>query len=206
MKENSPTLTQQESLHPMMAIDHDGSFSSAVGSCDESQHFAVSPMPIVRQSLMMPMTDGRFEYWMGGAFSPAAIHQLQQQQQQQLLLAQQQRLMELRMNSVYGYGAPAQMIDTQFCTPQFFSPQVACYPTQHASPHLAVGVATAAMSTPIAATAVGEDGIAEPALAAELSPAEKYGPGPPIVTGDRVKGPRGCNLFVFHLPNEITNW
>lgn len=34
----------------------------------------------------------------------------------------------------------------------------------------------------------------------------KHGPGPPIVTSDRVKGPKGSNLFVFHLPNEITNW
>lgn len=33
-----------------------------------------------------------------------------------------------------------------------------------------------------------------------------FGPGPPIVTGEKLKGPRGCNLFVFHLPNEITNW
>ena len=32
------------------------------------------------------------------------------------------------------------------------------------------------------------------------------GPGPPIMTGDRVKGPDGANLFCFHLPNDLTNW
>ena len=32
------------------------------------------------------------------------------------------------------------------------------------------------------------------------------GPGPPIITSDQIKGPNGANLFIFHLPNEISNW
>jgi hypothetical protein len=31
-------------------------------------------------------------------------------------------------------------------------------------------------------------------------------PGPTIKLGETLKGPKGCNLFVFHLPNETTNW
>jgi len=33
-----------------------------------------------------------------------------------------------------------------------------------------------------------------------------YGPGPPITTSAVVRGDAGCNLFCFHLPNEMTNW
>jgi len=42
--------------------------------------------------------------------------------------------------------------------------------------------------------------------AASANDTPQFGPGPPIVTGEKLKGPRGCNIFVFHLPNEITNW
>lgn len=45
-----------------------------------------------------------------------------------------------------------------------------------------------------------------PVRASAAMNALEFGPGPPIVTDDRIRGPRGCNLFVFHLPNEMTNW
>jgi RNA recognition motif-containing protein len=32
------------------------------------------------------------------------------------------------------------------------------------------------------------------------------GPGPSIVFGNQIRGTYGCNLFCFHLPNEMTNW
>merc|ERR1719356_2020793 len=31
------------------------------------------------------------------------------------------------------------------------------------------------------------------------------GPGPPIQTSENGQGPAGCNLFVFHIPNDMTN-
>lgn len=38
------------------------------------------------------------------------------------------------------------------------------------------------------------------------NPVLTFGPGPPIITNEEVRGPKGSNLFVFHLPNETTNW
>ena len=49
--------------------------------------------------------------------------------------------------------------------------------------------------------------VSKQAISGELSPTPPiYGPGPPIITGEKVRGPLGANLFVFHLPNEVTNW
>lgn len=31
------------------------------------------------------------------------------------------------------------------------------------------------------------------------------GPGPPIQTGEKVKGPDGANVFIFHIPSTMTN-
>merc|ERR1719271_2381868 len=43
-----------------------------------------------------------------------------------------------------------------------------------------------------------------PAQAHFPSEAE-YGPGPPIQTSNADCGPFGCNLFVFHIPNDVSN-
>ncbi|OQR99555.1 UDP-3-O-,3-hydroxymyristoyl glucosamine N-acyltransferase [Thraustotheca clavata] len=36
-------------------------------------------------------------------------------------------------------------------------------------------------------------------------PPQVAGPGPPIQTTESGQGPPGCNLFVFHIPNDMTN-
>ncbi|CAI5742231.1 unnamed protein product [Peronospora destructor] len=36
-------------------------------------------------------------------------------------------------------------------------------------------------------------------------PPQIVGPGPPIQTTESGQGPPGCNLFVFHIPNDMTN-
>lgn len=36
-------------------------------------------------------------------------------------------------------------------------------------------------------------------------PPQVAGPGPPIQTTENGQGPAGCNLFVFHIPNDMTN-
>lgn len=36
-------------------------------------------------------------------------------------------------------------------------------------------------------------------------PPQVSGPGPPIQTTENGQGPPGCNLFVFHIPNDMTN-
>ncbi|TDH65357.1 hypothetical protein CCR75_006889 [Bremia lactucae] len=51
----------------------------------------------------------------------------------------------------------------------------------------------------------GSSGYIYPFPQAYGYPPQIVGPGPPIQTTESGQGPPGCNLFVFHIPNDMTN-
>lgn len=65
-----------------------------------------------------------------------------------------------------------------------------------------IQVADVDLSTPAVGSALPAPGAV---LDVQNQPYVSHFPGPPIQTAKNCHGPDGCNLFIFHIPNDLTN-
>ena len=80
-----------------------------------------------------------------------------------------------------------------------YNPQSTMYEHAYPQPHSASPPTMYEQAYPQPHSTMYEHAYPPPPSEAE------YGPGPPIQTSGADCGPFGCNLFVFHIPNDVSN-
>jgi hypothetical protein len=90
----------------------------------------------------------------------------------------------------------------RFNCPQYCVPQLTPYTTPHQTNTSNV------MQSHVTSTLVINEPqqLGDTCCADDHADCDTIGPGPPIVTSERMKGPPGSNVFVFHLLNDYSNW
>uniref|UniRef100_A0AAV1T1L0 RNA-binding protein n=1 Tax=Peronospora matthiolae TaxID=2874970 RepID=A0AAV1T1L0_9STRA len=104
--------------------------------------------------------------------------------------APQQHQLQQQQPTAAGFPQPQQQLDGQ--GPQGAAAAYGGYPQPYGQP----------MQYP---PPYGGSGYMYPFPQAYGYPPQIVGPGPPIQTTESGQGPPGCNLFVFHIPNDMTN-